>query len=221
VRNAIIGSTILHVVTAGVLLVTRPSQTILVPGPDVVQVALVDDVLAAVPAAPEAKAAPEPAPALEEKGVRLEKPRREKQRPPRPEPAQPAAKPTAEPPTAPSAPTRVVLPYATVGSGMAGQVAVDATNFEFAYYLQQVRSLIARNWAPSAGVPTGTRVEVYFRVSRDGSLTAPRIEVSSGNAYFDQSAARAVIVTGHLPPLPLGYAGGDLGIHFGFEYTGS
>jgi TonB family protein len=108
-----------------------------------------------------------------------------------------------------------------VGSGMAGQVAVDATNFEFAYYLQQVRSLIARNWAPSAGVPTGTRVEVYFRVSRDGSLTAPRIEVSSGNAYFDQSAARAVIVTGHLPPLPLGYAGGDLGIHFGFEYTGS
>ena len=23
-----------------------------------------------------------------------------------------------------------------------------------------------------------------------------------------------------LPPLPLGYAGADLGIHFGFEYTG-
>ena len=35
------------------------------------------------------------------------------------------------------------------------------------------------------------------------------------------AAARAVIVTGHLPPLPLGYDGGELGIHFGFEYTGS
>ena len=222
-RNAIVGSTILHVVTAAALLITRPSQTILVPGPDVVQVALVDDVLAAVPVPPETKPAPAPAPvpALEEKGVRLEKPRREQPRPPQPERTESAPAPTPAAPAAPSGPARVVLPYATVGAGLAGQVAVDASNFEFAYYLQQVRTLIARNWSPSAGVPTGTRVEVYFRVSRDGSLSAPRIEASSGNAYFDQSATRAVIVTGHLPPLPLGYDGGDLGIHFGFEYTGS
>ena len=100
-------------------------------------------------------------------------------------------------------------------------MAVDASNFEFAYYLQQVRISIARNWSPTAGVPAGTRVDIYFHVTRDGSLTSPRVETSSGNAYFDQSAVRAVIVTGHLPPLPLGYNGSDLGIHFGFEYTGS
>jgi hypothetical protein len=29
-----------------------------------------------------------------------------------------------------------------------------------------------------------------------------------------------VTITEQLPPLPLGYAGSDLGIHFGFEYTG-
>jgi TonB family protein len=223
VRGAIIGSALVHVVTAVALLIARPSRTILVPGPDVVQVALVDAAMAELPAPSVAQAAPapEPEPALEDQGVRLEKPKREKPKPARPEPAPPAAKPSPAPPSAIPSPARVVLPYASVGGGMAGQVAVDASNFEFAYYLQQVRTLIARNWAPSAGVAAGTRVEVYFRVSRDGSLSSPRIEVSSGNGYFDQSATRAVIVTGHLPPLPLGYDGGDLGIHFGFEYTGS
>ncbi len=218
-RGAIVGSAIVHVVTAVALLVARPSRSILVPGPDVVQVALVDAALAEVPAPPDAKRAPAPAPvpALEEQGVRLEKPRKEKPRPESQERAQPVAKGAPSPAAAPA---RVVLPYANVGAGMAGQVAVDASNFEFAYYLQQVRALIARNWSPPSGVPATTRAEVYFRVARDGSLSAPRIETSSGNAYFDQSAARAVIVTGHLPPLPLGYDGGDLGIHFGFEYTG-
>jgi TonB family protein len=81
--------------------------------------------------------------------------------------------------------------------------------------------MIARNWTPPAGVASGTRVEVTFRVRRDGSLSAPRVETSSGNTFFDQAGIRAVIVTDHLPPLPLGYSGADLGIHFGFEYTGS
>ena len=216
-RGALTGSALVHVAGAIVLLVTRPTRSILVPGPDVVQVALVDAALAAVPAPPVAASAPEPVPAVEEKGVRLEKAPKEKPRPEREE----HAKPAVAAPTPAAAPSRIVLPYANVGAGMSGQVAVDASNFEFAYYLQQVRISIARNWSPTAGVPAGTRVDIYFHVTRDGSLTSPRVETSSGNAYFDQSAVRAVIVTGHLPPLPLGYNGSDLGIHFGFEYTGS
>jgi TonB family protein len=99
-------------------------------------------------------------------------------------------------------------------------VAIDANNFEFAYYLQQVRVLIARNWTPQPGLPEGTRAEVYFRVGRDGTITMPVIETSSGNEFFDEGAVRAVVVTGHMPPLPLGWSGSSLGIHFGFEYTG-
>ncbi len=216
-RSAVMGSAAVHVVLTLALFVVRSSKTLLVPGPDVVQVSLVDASLAAMPAPPAAKPAPEPVPDVEEQGVRIEKPRKEK---PQPERTQQAPAPPAPAPAAPAAPQRVVLPYASMGGGMAGQVAVDASNFEFAYYLQQVRLQIARNWTPPGGMPTGTRVEIYFRVARDGSLTSPRIETTSGNGYFDQSAARAVIVTGHLPPLPLGYDGGDLGIHFGFEYTG-
>jgi TonB family protein len=219
VRSAVIGSAVVHLALTAALFVVRTSRTILVPGPDVVQVSLVDASLAQQPApVPPAPAPPErPAPA-EERGVRIEKPkpkpRERAERPPEPAPAR------KEMPEPQSTAARVVLPYADVGGGMRGQVAVDDKNFEFAYYLQQVRVMIARNWAPPAGVPAGTRAEVYFRVGRDGSLTAPRLETSSGNDYFDQTAQRAVIVTGHLPPLPLGYSGADLGIHFGFEYSG-
>ena len=109
---------------------------------------------------------------------------------------------------------------AQVASGVSGQVAVDDASFEFAYYLQIVRAQIARNWTPPAGSTAGTRVEVYFRVSRSGDISQLRIETGSGNDIFDDSAIRAVTITEQLPPLPLGYAGADLGIHFGFEYTG-
>ena len=113
-----------------------------------------------------------------------------------------------------------VLPTRPSAPGMSGQVAVDDANFEFAYYLQMVRAQIARNWTPPAGSSTGARAEVYFRVTRSGEITGLRLETSSGGDYFDQTALRAVVITQQLPPLPLGYAGSDLGIHFGFEYTG-
>ena len=221
-RNAVLASAALHAALTLGLFLMRPAREVLVPGPDVVQVALIDAATVAPPAPAPVRAAPEAVPASEDKGVRIEKPKREREKP-RAEESEtpPARKPSAPAPPAPATPSSIVLPYASVGGGMRGQVAVDESNFEFAYYLQQVRSLIARNWTPTAGVPPGTRAEVYFRVARDGSLTAPRVEVSSGNPYFDQSAARAVILTGHLPPLPLGYAGSDLGVHFGFEYSGS
>lgn len=219
-KGAVTGSAVVHAGLTIAVLLWRSSGTVLVPGPDVVQVSLVDASLTQAPAAPAAPA-PEakPAPArTEETGVRIEKTKKAKpaEKPQEEEPAPPPAKP-APPSMAPV----VALPYADVGGGMRGQVAVDAKNFEFAYYLQQVRVLIARNWTPQPGLPPGTRVELYFRVARDGTITAPVVEVSSGNEFFDQSAQRAVLVTGHLPPLPLGWSGSDLGIHFGFEYTGS
>jgi protein TonB len=219
VRGALTGSAAVHVALTAGLFLWRTGGTVLVPGPDVVQVSLVDASLSVAPAAPAAPpevAKPEPPP-REEEGVRIEKkPKRKPAEKPQETPPPPVAKPSPQKAEAP----RVALPYADVGGGMRGQVAVDASNFEFAYYLQQVRVLIARNWTPQPGLPVGTRAEVYFRVARDGSITDPVVENSSGNDFFDQAARRAVLVTGHLPPLPLGWAGSSLGIHFGFEYTG-
>ena len=40
----------------------------------------------------------------------------------------------------------------------------------------------------------------------------------SGFEFFDSSALRAVMLSDPMPPLPFGYNGDDLGVHFGFEY---
>lgn len=222
-RGTLAGSAAVHLALLAVLLVMRPARTVVLPGPDVVQVALIG--------APEPPAAPAPVVKPtdtvtpdETEGVRIQKDRPQpkpevKQQPKPQQPPRPDARPTTRE-TPPAAPQRVVLPYAAVGGGLAGQVAVDDANFEFAYYLQMVRAQIARNWTPPAGASPGMRVEVYFRVARSGALSALRLDVGSGSGVFDQSALRAVVVTQQLPPLPLGYAGADLGIHFGFEYTG-
>ena len=222
-RATLIGSTAIHLALVSALFVVRPSRTIVLPGPDVVQVALIGDVAPPPPPAPVVKANDAVVPD-ESEGVRIEKPRPKpkpevKQQPKPIEPPKPAPPPLDD--TPPRAATKqLVLPYAQVASGVSGQVAVDDASFEFAYYLQIVRAQIARNWTPPAGSSGGDRVEVYFRVARSGAISALRVETTSGNDIFDDSAIRAVTITEQLPPLPLGYAGADLGIHFGFEYTG-
>ena len=221
-RGTVIGSTAVHLALLSALFVVHPARTIVLPGPDVVQVALIGDVAPPPPPAPVVKANDAVVPD-ETQGVRIEKLK------PKPKPEvkqQPKLAPTAKPSptprddTPPPAAKQLVLPMAQVANGVSGQVAVDDASFEFTYYLQIVRAQIARNWTPPAGSGEGTRVEVYFRVSRSGEISGLRVETGSGNDVFDDSAIRAVTITEQLPPLPLGYAGADLGIHFGFEYTG-
>jgi len=217
-RGTVIGSSILHGLLLSALFVVRPSRTIVLPGPDVVQVALVGE---PPPPAPVVKANDAVVPD-ESEGVRIEKPRPR----PKPEvkqqpkPIEPVKKPPAEETHQAPPAQGLVLPYTPVASGVSGQVAVDDANFEFAYYLQVVRAQIARNWTPPAAAATGTKSVVYFRVARSGTISGLRVDEGSGDGDFDQSALRAVVITGQLPPLPLGYAAADLGIHFGFEFTG-
>ena len=221
-RGTILGSTVLHVALVSLLFVMRPTRNVVIPGPDVVQVALIGEPAPPPPPPPVVKANDAVTPD-EEQGVQIEKKRPKpkpevKQQPTPPDPKR-KTPPSDEPPPVTSA-KRTVLPYAPVAGGLAGSVAVDDANFEFAYYLQMVRAQVGRNWTPPQGTPPGARVEVYFRVSRAGAITGLRLETASGNEIFDQSALRAVVITQQLPPLPLGYSGADLGIHFGFEYTG-
>ena len=222
-RGTVIGSTAIHLALLSALFIVHPSRTLVLPGPDVVQVALIGDVTPPPPPAPVVKANDAVVPD-ETQGVRIEKlkpkPKPEvKQQPKLAQTAKPSPTPRDDTPP-PAAAKQLVLPMAQVANGVSGQVAVDDASFEFAYYLQIVRAQIARNWTPPAGSAEGQRVEVYFRVSRSGEISALRVETGSGNDVFDDSAIRAVTITEQLPPLPLGYAGADLGIHFGFQYTG-
>ena len=214
-RSALVGSTVAHVAILAFLFTVRQGEPLIVAGPDVVQVALLEPGALLRPALERAspeKAAmkvPDIRPADEE-GVKLAPPKKPVRK------AEPAREEAAPPATGPA------LPYARVGSaGLSGAVAVDSRDFEFTYYLMLIRAKVAQGWAPPAGLAAGrpVRAVVYFRVARNGGVSAVRLESGSGFDFFDRAALRAVTLSDPLPPLPLGFPGSDLGIHFGFEYA--
>ena len=214
-RGALAGSAVAHVAVLAVLFAVRQGEPLIVPGPDVVQVALLEP--GAMPRAVPAPASTEPA-AMKVPDIQPEKAEGVKLVPPR-KPAR-AAEPAREEAAPPA--SGVALPYARVGSaGLSGGIAVDARDFEFTYYLMLIRNKVAQNWAPPAGLETGRPVQcvVYFHVARGGGVSAIRLETASGVEFFDRASLRAVTLSDPLPPLPLGFPGSDLGIHFGFEYA--
>ena len=94
-------------------------------------------------------------------------------------------------------------------------------DFRFAYYLATLRNKIGSRWVPPQGVDARNRpikTTVYFRVHRDGKISQAAVETSSGYAFFDQTAMRALISATPLPPLPAGFTDNYLGVHFGFEF---
>jgi protein TonB len=213
-RSALGGSACVHLTLLTVLFAMQSHAPRLMIGPDVIQLALLEPTpTAARPAAAVMPPAPARAPELhpeEGTGVKIA--------PVKPKPA----KRTPPPSKAEPAPT-LALPSAPLGrAGLSGDVSVDAGDFEFSYYLLLLRNRIAQNWTPPAGlVASGApiRAVVYFRVDHEGGVRDARLESASSVEFFDRSALRAVVLSDPLPPLPAGYPGASLGVHFGFEYT--
>ena len=214
-RGSILGSGLIHAALLVFLFYARTPVSLIVPGPESVQVALIDPGALTPVAVPPAET-PLPAPKLEEikpvedVGVKLapELPKKKK--------------PVKRPEEQPSPQEMPALPSAKVGSaGLRGDVGLDVRDFAFTYYLVLVRNQIAANWAPPAGLATGgrlVRTVVYFRIARGGEVSGVRLEGASGMEFFDRSALRAVMISDPLPPLPLGFTGGELGVHFGFDW---
>jgi periplasmic protein TonB len=215
-RGALVGSATVHVVLLAAVLAVRQGEPLIVPGPDVVQVALLEP-----GALPRGEAAPAPAEKAEMKAPEIEPERAEGVKlvpPKKPVKRAEPAKEEAAPPSAGG----VALPYARVGSaGLSGGIAVDSHDFEFTYYLMLIRNKVAQNWAPPAGLDSGRPIHavVFFRVNRGGGVSGIRLESGSGSEFFDRASLRAITLSDPLPPLPLGFPGSDLGIHFGFEYS--
>src|SRR5262249_34529720 len=160
---------VVHLLLLGVLFIVRPPATLIVPGPDVVQVSLLDTPSKPVITPPTAPAPPpkqEPAVVApsEDTGIKLQPPPKQK---PKVKPKQEPQR-QRQPSVAPPA-----LPYASVGpSGLKGAISLDS-NFEFTYYLTLVRNRIAQAWSPPAGLTSGgqpVHAVAYFRIGRDGSV---------------------------------------------------
>jgi TonB family protein len=102
------------------------------------------------------------------------------------------------------------------GTGLIGDLEGD---FPFLWYLQQVQARITGNWNRLTSAQG--RVQIYFRIRRDGSLEGARVEIPSGNTGLDQSALLAVRRSDPLPRLPEGFEGRTLGVRFWFTYVGN
>ncbi|HYM81665.1 MAG TPA: energy transducer TonB [Candidatus Limnocylindria bacterium] len=216
-RGSVVASGIVHGAFVAALLAVRGPVSVIVPGPDVVQVSLLDPTATLQPTPPRPETPPPETKVpdikpVEDEGVKLQP---EKKKPKPEEPKREETPPTPQAPALPSAPLG--------SSGLRGDVAVDASNFEFTYYLILVRNKIAQNWTPPTGISAGggaVRAVVYFRITRGGQVGAVRLENSSGVEFFDRTAQRAIVISDPLPPLPLGFGGSELGVHFGFEWAG-
>jgi len=217
-RRAIAFSALAHALVIWVLFVFVPASPARI-APSTIQVALVNLPPGRTPPArgvPSDAPAPKDEPSAKAEQADEAPPEKNSVRPPdakKPVPARPK----------PGLPTGgTSLPTVAMGAaGLSGTVAV-AGDFRWTYWLLAVRSTVDRNWGGSPGIVTGgkpIRCTVYFRVDRSGRVHDVRLTESSGVAFFDQKAVRAVTVSDPLVRLPEDYGNDWVGVHFGFEYT--
>lgn len=102
----------------------------------------------------------------------------------------------------------------TGGAGGSG-VQLDVANFCCPEYIEQMVTLVQRNWQSNQGVSGSTVVQ--FTITRGGSIQGVRIEKPSGFVALDLAAERALLIT-RLPELPLQFPNPTLTVHLTFEY---
>lgn len=186
------------------------------------------------PVAKEAPAAPKPAepslpqPRAASRPAALPRPG-EKELPPLTATAErrSAAAPARSENPSPAVEARSAVPPVPLGrpdgspAGVAS-LALEVSNFPFTWYLQQVQRKVTEKWVqPTRTTGPGLKVVVLFEIDRDGQVTSSKVERSSGNSWYDQSALRAIVEASPFPPLPEGFPGQSLRVHFGFDFKSS
>ena len=104
----------------------------------------------------------------------------------------------------------------STGGGGGTGVQLDVANFCCPEYLEQMVSLIQRNWDQNQGV-VGTSW-MKFTIERDGAIVMPQLERSSGFFALDNAAQRALLLA-KLTPLPAAFPNPSLTVHIQFKYS--
>jgi len=136
-----------------------------------------------------------------------------------------SASPTPAPTPAParretSAPPPPPLGAPSGSASGTGPLTLSVSDFPYAWYIRQIQQKISDKWNGRA-IP-GQQPAVVFEIRRDGKLNQVAIDKSSGNAYYDQVALRAINDAGPFPPLPDDFKKSVLriGLQFVFDPTG-
>jgi TonB family protein len=89
--------------------------------------------------------------------------------------------------------------------------------FTYSYYLNILLNRISKNWHnPFRDQDVILKSVIYFEVDKDGTIYGVRLEETSGNQIYNETAMRAVIVTKSLPPLPDEFVDDYLKVHLEF-----
>ena len=198
--------------------------------------------LPARPRAPVAPRAPEPEPEPKAAPPR-EAPRREapslpapslptaKLPPPRaalPRPGEKELPPLATPPSgtprgektaeSPRPPETASLGAPTGTVTGTGALTLDVGDFPHAWYLRQVLQKVEQEWQrQNQPHDPQQKPQIYVEIQRDGSIRPPAIHKSSGNAFYDNAALRAVMGASPFPKLPDDWTKPSLRILFTFD----
>ncbi len=116
--------------------------------------------------------------------------------------------------TAQSPETVQPLPGETWAEAGRETISVDATDFPFSRYLQDVERQIGEKWAPR-GRSAESRVVAVLEIGRGGDLRHATLERGSGDAAYDQDVLRAINRAMPFPPLPKGFDQPLIRIHVG------
>ena len=104
----------------------------------------------------------------------------------------------------------------STGGGPGAGSTLDVANFCCPEYVALMVERIRSAWVQQAEV--GGTVVVKFTIERDGRITNPFVERSSGYTTLDINAERAVRVTRQLPPLPAAFPNPTLTVGLTFDY---
>ena len=104
------------------------------------------------------------------------------------------------------------------GDSMVSGPAVDMPSFKYDYYLGLIKSKVDNRWSQPVAHTKTRKALIEFTISRKGVVSNARVADSSGDSYFDQTALRAVTLSTPFPPLPRGFKGDSLKVHYKFIF---
>lgn len=99
-----------------------------------------------------------------------------------------------------------------------GALTLDVGDFPHAWYLRQVLQKVEQEWQRQNHTSDPPqKPQIYVEIQRDGSIGPPAIHKSSGNAFYDNAALRAVMGASPFPKLPDDWTKPSLRILFTFD----
>jgi protein TonB len=107
-------------------------------------------------------------------------------------------------------------PVGVGGSVGIGGATFDQMDFKYSYYVERMLIQIGLNWFKPAQSGSASPI-IHFRIERDGTITDPVVQRSSGLPFVDRAALRAVLAASPLPPLPAEWQGDRLGVQLIFR----